>query len=189
MGLISLLMMAVACSPDNQVVHTPAPEPLPVADSAPYVCKLVPSQALRIVSGVTAPLEERIDGNERNGNCSAPDTASRSLEVWWAQESPGMSQEHLDFLIEGRRNVYTRHGGVTLPADLGDGMAAYLTNGLLAEHPYQVSARFTCGGKDRMVDIYLAQIAKGRDGIKDLIELMRIAQQRYSKVHDCKLAV
>ncbi|WP_281284135.1 hypothetical protein [Nonomuraea deserti] len=39
-----------------------------------------------------------------------------------------------------------------------------------------------------MIDIYLAEVARGRDGIKDLIELMRIAQQRYSKVYGCKLA-
>ncbi|WP_255529969.1 hypothetical protein [Planomonospora sp. ID67723] len=36
-----------------------------------------------------------------------------------------------------------------------------------------------------MIDIYLAQVAKGRDAIKDMIELMRIAQKRYGELYDC----
>ncbi|WP_345558814.1 hypothetical protein [Nonomuraea rosea] len=36
-----------------------------------------------------------------------------------------------------------------------------------------------------MIDIYLAQVAKGRDAIKDLIALMRIAQKRYGDLYDC----
>ncbi|MEV1175043.1 hypothetical protein [Nonomuraea sp. NPDC049784] len=48
-----------------------------------------------------------------------------------------------------------------------------------------MSAKFKCGGKERLVDIFLAQVAKGRDAMKDLIALMRIAQERYSEVYDC----
>ncbi|MDA0637555.1 hypothetical protein OUY22_29465 [Nonomuraea sp. MCN248] len=66
-------------------------------------------------------------------------------------------------------------------------MAAYLTDGLLAEQPYRVSAKFTCGGTERMIDIYLTQVAKGRDAMKDLTDLMRIAQKRYSHIHACAL--
>jgi hypothetical protein len=64
-------------------------------------------------------------------------------------------------------------------------MAAYLTNGLLATQPYRVSANFRCDSKERMLDIYLAQVAKGRDALKDLIDLMRIAQKRYGELHNC----
>jgi hypothetical protein len=98
-----------------------------------------------------------------------------------------MPLEHLEFLINGKRNLYTRHGGVALPADLGDGMVAYLTDSILADQPYQVSAKFTCGDKERMIDIYLTQVAKGRDAMKDLTDLMRIAQNRYSQIHNCTL--
>ncbi|MFI7451328.1 hypothetical protein ACIBQX_27785 [Nonomuraea sp. NPDC049714] len=38
-----------------------------------------------------------------------------------------------------------------------------------------------------MLDIYLAQVTKGRDTLKDLTDLMRIAQKRYSQIHDCTL--
>ncbi|MFG1943695.1 hypothetical protein [Nonomuraea sp. NPDC048826] len=98
-----------------------------------------------------------------------------------------MPGEHLKSLIDGKREAYTRHGGVALPADLGDGMAAHLTEGLLAEQPYQVSAKFTCGSKERMIHIHLTKVAQGRDGIRDLTDLMRIAQNRYAEVHNCTL--
>ncbi|WP_327584371.1 hypothetical protein OHA25_52690 [Nonomuraea sp. NBC_00507] len=103
----------------------------------------------------------------------------------WLQADSRANEKHLDFLMDDRRSVYTRHGGITLPADVGHGMAAYLTNSPLDDQPYRVSAKFRCGGKDRMIDIFLAQIAKGRDAIKDMTELMRIAQKRYGELYDC----
>jgi hypothetical protein len=154
-------------------------------DSTPYVCNLVPEQAFRLISGVTGPLIEKTAGNENNGDCRAPEASAQHLEVWWMQEGPGMSREHLNFLIEDRRSVYTRHGGVALPTDLGDGMAAYLPNPPLTDQPYQVSAKFRCDGKERLIDISLPQVAKGRDAIKDMTELMRIAQKRYGEVYNC----
>ncbi|MEV6149705.1 hypothetical protein AB0L53_05125 [Nonomuraea sp. NPDC052129] len=91
----------------------------------------------------------------------------------------------MDFVMDDRRQVYTRYGGVALPTDLGDGLAAYLPNTSFADQPYRVSAKFRCGGKERMIDIYLAQVAKGRDAIKDMTELMRIAQKRYGHLYNC----
>ncbi|WP_327102494.1 hypothetical protein [Nonomuraea glycinis] len=146
---------------------------------------LIPEQAFRLVSGVTEPLVEKTDGDEKVGSCKAPGTSPRHLTVWWMQEGPGMPLRHLESLLDGRRNIYTSHGGVDLPTELGDGMAAYLTNGLLATEPYQVSAKFRCDSKERMIDIHLTQVAKGRDAFKDLTELMRIAQKRYGEVYDC----
>jgi hypothetical protein len=64
-------------------------------------------------------------------------------------------------------------------------MAAYVRSAPFANEPYRVSARFRCGIRERMVDIYLPQVAKGRDAIKDLIALMRIAQKRYGELYDC----
>ncbi|MEU0567566.1 hypothetical protein ABZ297_19570 [Nonomuraea sp. NPDC005983] len=101
------------------------------------------------------------------------------------QEGDGMPREQLDFVLEDRRQVYSRHGGVTLPSNLGDGLAAYLPDTPFADQPYRVVAKFRCDGKDQLITIYLAQVAKGRDAIKDMIELMRIAQKRYGKVYGC----
>jgi hypothetical protein len=185
-ALTFLVLIIAACAPEKQIVSTPAPAPKPVVDSAPYVCKLLPEQALRLVSGVIGPISERINGTESNGDCRAPDTAPRPLEVWWAREGSGMPREHMDFLMDqDRRPLYTRYGGVALSPDLGEGMAAYVSSAPFANQPYRVSAKFRCGGKERMIDIYLPQVAKGRDAIKDLIALMRIAQKRYGNLYDC----
>ncbi|MFC4005722.1 hypothetical protein ACFOY2_00710 [Nonomuraea purpurea] len=154
-------------------------------DSAPYICGLVPEQAFRLVSGATGVLPEKTTGSENNGECWTTDAAHRPLEVGWLQVGGKTNQEHLDFLMGSRRNMYTRHGGVKLPVDLGDGMAAYLTNSPSTDQPYRVSATFLCDRKHRMIDIYLAQVAKGRDAIKDMTELMRIAQKRYGEVYNC----
>lgn len=98
-----------------------------------------------------------------------------------------MPGEQLDFLLQDRRKVYRSVGGVKLPADVGEGMAAYIPDPPATDQPYQVSAKFRCGGVERMVDIFLAEVAEGRDGIRDLIELMRIAQKRYGDLHGCVL--
>jgi hypothetical protein len=184
-ALAAVVLLVAACTPENDAASEPAPSPQPVSDSAPYICKLVPEQAFRFVSGTTGSLVEKMSGNESSGDCWAPDVVPRPLEVGWLQVSERTSQEHLDVLMNGRLNIYERHAGVDLPAELGDGMAAHVTNSPLDDQPYRVSAKFRCGGRDRMIDIYLAQVAEGRDGIKDLIELMRIAQKRYGQIYNC----
>jgi hypothetical protein len=103
------------------------------------------------------------------------------------QEAVDSTREYLDGILDDRRKVFTRHGATTLPADLGEGYAVYFPEGPFSDQPYQVTAGFSCGGKDRIIDIYLAQIAKGRDGIRDMIELMRIAQKRYGQLYKCEL--
>ncbi|MEO3868388.1 hypothetical protein ABGB18_06120 [Nonomuraea sp. B12E4] len=187
LALAALTLLAPACTPETDIISTPVPVLQQVVDSAPYVCTLIPERAFRLVSGVTGSLVEKNDGNERNGDCRVPAATSQTLEVWWMQEGPGMSREHLDFLMDDRRKVYGRHDGVVLPTDLGDGMAVYLPNPPLTDQPYQVSAKFRCGSKERLIDIYLPQVAEGRDAIKDMTELMRIAQKRYGEVYNCSL--
>jgi hypothetical protein len=187
LAFATLLLFIAACAPEKEIVSTPAPAPQPIVDTSPHLCALVPEQAFRLVSGVNEPTTERTNGTDQNGDCRTPDKTPPLLEVWWGEEGTGMPSEHLKFLADGRLDIYKSYGGVTLPADLGNGMAAYLTDGLLAEQPYRVSAKFRCGNKERMIDIYLTQVAKGRDAMKDLTDLMRIAQKRYSQIHDCTL--
>lgn len=184
-ALIVLSLLTAACTSGNNLISTPAPVPQPVVDSAPYVCKLIPEQAFRLVSGATGPLAETTDGSELDHNCWAPDTTPRPLEVRWMQEGAGVPRGQLDFVLDDRRKVYSRHGGVTLPADLGDGLAAHLPNSPFATQPYRVVAKFRCNDKEQLMTIYLARVAKGRDAIKDLIALMRIAQKRYGELYDC----
>lgn len=186
-ALTAVMAAAMSCTSGEEIVSEPAPAPEPISDAAPYICRLVPEKAFHMVSGVDTSLAERTTGADNSGECRTADPSPHVLQVGWIETDSGTSQAHLDFLLEDRRRVYTRHGGVALPASLGEGMAAYLTNNLPAEQPYRVSAKFTCGGKDRLVDIYLAQVAKGRDAVNDLIDLMRIAQKRYAHLHNCDL--
>ncbi|MEW9548023.1 hypothetical protein [Nonomuraea sp. NPDC050783] len=102
------------------------------------------------------------------------------------REGQGMSPEQLDFVLDDRRQVYGRHGGVKLPAGLGEGLAAYLPRPPFADQPYRIVAKFSCNGKAQLITIYLAEIVKGRDGIRDLIGLMRVAQKRYGVLHRCR---
>ncbi|MFG1943696.1 hypothetical protein [Nonomuraea sp. NPDC048826] len=185
-SLATLALLTTACAPDVDDVAHPSLPPSPVVDSTPYLCKFVPDRAFRLVSDTTGILPEKTDGNDRNGNCRAPDTSAQALEVWWMQEG-GMPKGHLDFLMNDRRKVYSRYGGVVLPADLGEGMAAYVANPPVNDQPYNVSAKFRCGTMDRLIDISLPKISKGRDAMKDLTDLMRIAQKRYAEVHNCTL--
>lgn len=87
--------------------------------------------------------------------------------------------------MKDRRRLYSRHSGIALPSELGDGMAGYMPDSIFADQPYRVSAKFRCGRDDRLIDISLAKVAKGRDAIQDLIALMRIAQSRYGELYDC----
>ncbi|WP_133061848.1 hypothetical protein [Streptosporangium minutum] len=87
--------------------------------------------------------------------------------------------------MNDRRKVFTRHGATRLPVVLGEGYAVYFPEGPFSDQPYQVTARFSCDGKDRIIDLKMTQVAKGRDGIKDMIELMRIAQKRYGQLYKC----
>jgi hypothetical protein len=183
--LIAFMLLATACATDNDLVSPPVPALQPVVNSAPYVCKLIPEQAFRLVSGIGGALAEKTDGSQKDGDCWAPDTTPRPLEVRWMQEGDGMPREQLNFVLDDRRQVYRRHGGTDLPADLGDGLAAYLPDTPFADQPYRVVAKFGCGGKQQLLTIYLTQVAKGRDAIKDLIALMRIAQKRYGDLYDC----
>ncbi|MBB5964483.1 hypothetical protein [Planomonospora venezuelensis] len=145
----------------------------------------MPEQAFRLVSGVTEPLMEKTYGGESSGECQDPDASLPPLIVTWLWAGEGTSQEHLDYLLDSRRQLYSRYDGTTLPTDLGKGWAAYLSTSALPDPLYRVSAKFRCDGKDRMIDIYLAQVAEGRDAIKDMIELMRIAQKRYGELYGC----
>ncbi|GGQ00642.1 hypothetical protein [Streptosporangium pseudovulgare] len=180
------LLITSACTMKNEGVSTPTPDNTEmIADSAPYLCGLVPERAFRLAGGVAGPLEERTNGTGEDGDCLVPTTGPGLLEVVWIRETAGSSPEYLDDLMDDRRKVFTRHGAMKLSSDLGEGYAVYFPEGPFSDRPYQVTARFSCGGKDRIIDLALAKVSKGRDGIKDMVELMRIAQKRYGLLHGC----
>ncbi|RBQ21897.1 hypothetical protein DP939_04275 [Spongiactinospora rosea] len=81
---------------------------------------------------------------------------------------------------------FARFGPVPLPADLGKGSVLLLDDppGSVTD-PYDVVGVFRCGGVRPWINISLARVAEGRDAVRDLTELMRIAQRRYGELHGC----
>ncbi|MER6828671.1 hypothetical protein ABT352_22010 [Streptosporangium sp. NPDC000563] len=186
--LTAIALIVTGCTLDDTPALTPAPiNTGAIVDSAPYICRLVPDQAFQLVSGVDKTLSEETSGNDGTGDCWTPNTTSKPLTVAWMQENAGSTREHLDYVMDDRRAAYSRHGAVTLPTDLGEGLAVHFPEGPFSDQPYRVVSRFACGGKQRIITLYLAQVAKGRDGIRDMIDLMRIAQKRYGHLYKCAL--
>ncbi|WP_157529903.1 hypothetical protein [Microtetraspora niveoalba] len=185
-ALSSAVCLLAACTSDHAVPPPGAASDRPVADSAPYLCDLVPQRAFLLVSGITGSFTEKRDGSKSNSSCSAQSAPPYPLAVDWISEQGGTAREDIDYLLRDRLGVYARHGGVKLPEELGTGMAAYVPDyGSVTQQPYQVTAKFRCDGKEQLLTLRLDQVAKGRDAIKDLIALMRIAQKRYGEVHEC----
>lgn len=191
--LLGLMFLGAACTPGCSAEPPPA-DPEPVADSAPYLCTFVPERALRLVLGVTGQLVDYISGGKESGECSAPRDHPYVMAAAWLQEvdenaeeySEYLTREHLADLLEDKKKAYSRHGGMDIPSDLGDGMTAKIPAGI-PNLPYEIAAKFLCGGKERYLTFSFAEFAKGRDPFKDMIELMRIAQKRYAALHKCEL--
>ncbi|WP_433352129.1 hypothetical protein ACQP25_03675 [Microtetraspora malaysiensis] len=180
------MLLVAACTSGEKDVRDPDPVAAgPVVDSAPYLCDLVPERAFRLVSGVTKTQTAKTDGSNEDGECLTPGNSPHSLVVGWKQERPAVSRQYLTGVLDDWLAVYRRHDGVVLPVDLGEGMAVHMPEGPFGEQPYRVVAKFRCDGKERLVTLYLSQVAEGRDAMGDLIALMRIAQRRYGEVHGC----
>jgi len=110
------------------------------------------------------------------------------MYVAWQQERDGWTKEDIDFALKGKKNVYARAGGRALPLELGDGMAARISSGLPGQ-PYEITAKFRCGKKDRLLTFSFGEFVAGRDAIQDMMEFMRVAQTRYAAVNECDLEV
>ncbi|MEV4077186.1 hypothetical protein, partial [Nonomuraea fuscirosea] len=71
-----------------------------------------------------------------------------------------------------------------LPADLGKGLIAY-TGGIPRSKPYVAFILFRCGKNQPWMGTSLSQVAKERNVVKDLTDLLHIARDRYGKAHSC----
>lgn len=121
-----------------------------------------------------------------DGLCTVPPNAPYILLVNWMQENETWTDKKLNRLLNIKKTIYTADNGIKLPVDLGDGMAAKVRSSH-PNQPYEMAAKFRCGGKERYFSFAFAEFAKGRDSFKDMTELMRIAQKRYAALHKCEL--
>ncbi|MFC5829413.1 hypothetical protein [Nonomuraea insulae] len=158
----------------------PAPDLRPVVDQAPYWCEYIPQEAFRRISGITQPLTEEKDGPWKDdGGCLLSGNGTEPVGVWWSRIDNSAARLKLV------RENWQHTDQIPLPSEIGDGFAAHADNDMLSGRPYYVISRFTCGKKKPWIRIDLETVVKGRDAIKDLTDLMRIAQKRYGHLHNC----
>lgn len=181
--LVALLLVVTACSDEPNAMPSPAVSSA-IVDAPPYVCKFIPEQSLRMVSGSTQPLSEVSDGTPDDGDCDALNSSTELLDVAWSRVHGDWTEKDLQGLVDDRIETLKQYDGTAIPASMGDGMAAYTAGD---EKPYQIIAKFTCGGEARLLIMRFRRFVDGRNPIGDMIEFMRIGQKRYAELHKCDL--
>ncbi|MFI7232498.1 hypothetical protein ACIBO5_55700 [Nonomuraea angiospora] len=180
-GTLLILSLGAACASKSDTPAQPTPkitaDTSPITDSGPYWCDVFPQQAIRKISGLTIPLEESIDGvPATHGGCILKNEYTRFSLNW--------STRGGDEALELARKNFGRHQLTELPADLGEGLVAY-TRDLPITNPYVAFILFRCGDKRPWMGIDFSEVAAGRNVVTDSIELLRIARNRYGKLHNC----
>ncbi|MFI6636917.1 hypothetical protein ACIBI7_49220 [Nonomuraea fuscirosea] len=177
-GTTLTLALSTGCTPEPAATPPQrSPEATPVIDAAPYWCEVIPQQGVRAISGLTMPLEESKWGAlASHGGCSLRNEYSRFSLNWsinGGEEALGLARKNF-----GSTRLSE------LPADLGKGLIAY-TGGIPRSKPYVAFILFRCGKNQPWMGTSLSQVAKERNVVKDLTDLLHIARDRYGKAHSC----
>lgn len=188
-ALASLCQLLSGCSshpPKSSATSAPLPRSTQpasssAADSAPYWCDLVSKRAFRHITGLKENnlSEYRSGWQPSHGTCLVRNGRPTSpLGLNWSTGNGAKT-------VHRMKNLYDlRFGPTKLPAVLGRGFTVK-TTAAEGERPYYVIATFQCGSIRPWLSIDILQISPGRDATKDLVDLMRLAQQRFGKLHRC----
>ncbi|MFI7466901.1 hypothetical protein [Nonomuraea sp. NPDC049646] len=172
-----MLTLSVGCAQQNPSPPEPTASPQPVSDSGPYWCDVVPQEAIRTISGLAIPLEENKDGvPATHGACSLRNEYNRFSLNWSIRDGEGA--------LELARENFGKKRLSELPADLGKGLIAFTGNSPRTK-PYVAFMLFRCGNDRPWMGMDVSQVAQGRDLVKDFTDLLRIARERYGRLHDC----
>lgn len=161
--------------------HTVSADLRSVVDAPPYWCDIVPKEALSRIIGLDQGVfkEQRSGWKSDHGNCLVGSGGPTSqLGLSWGAKHGMRTVNRMEGIYE------QQFAPVRLPAELGHGFTA-VTSDASGERPYYVIAAFRCGPIQPWLRIDLLNISPGRDAAKDLTALMRIAEQRFRKLHDC----
>jgi hypothetical protein len=181
---VTIILGLIGCRQESTTPSRNTPTPAKTAairDNSPYLCDLVPEAALREVTGLRGELSTGWSGPQADsGEClvRSPGVQPPPLGLSWSY-SEGRR------ILEEQRYNY-QHDLKPLPKDLGQGFAASIGTDGLTGRPNNVIALFRCGARQPWLGIDLIQVASGRDAIKDLTELIRIAEQRFGTLHHCR---
>ena len=151
----------------------------PVTDSPPYWCDLVPRRALTQVSGLSTNLSEirNAGATKDRAICGVRDKERYGpLVVQW-NVTGGR-----DEIAAWMKDVASDHP-IALPAPLGSGFIVYSQS--QSRLPYFTASAFGCGTRDAWIEIFVRSVSSGRDVIRDLTDLMQVAQERFGKLHRC----
>jgi hypothetical protein len=179
-SLTLLFAMTASCTSTSAAPSSsPSGKPiaLQVTDSSPYWCDFLPQQAIRTITGLTAPLEERKSGvPATHGQCALRNEYDRLSLVWSVRDGDGV--------MDIARENFSERQLAVLPADLGTGLIAYTTR-LPRTRPYYTMMVFRCGDARPWISVDLSEVGKGRDPVSDLTQLLSIARKRYGELHKC----
>jgi hypothetical protein len=168
-------------TPGKSTAGARALDSRPVVDTSPYWCDVIPKEALRRIGGAKLDLTEfrSPDNDKSRAVCGVRDGGKYGLlGVTWD-------------LTKGRELIASSMKRVAadnperLPASLGSGFTAYSPT--TSRVPYEAAALFRCGDRESWIYIAVRSVSEGRDATRDLTDLMRIAQQRFGKIHHCTL--
>ncbi|MEV4838642.1 hypothetical protein AB0K05_29355 [Nonomuraea sp. NPDC049486] len=179
-GLSLLFALAAGCT-DAPSPPSPGPEAKastsPVVDSSPYWCDFLPQQAVRAITGLTVTVEERKTGvPTTHGQCALRNDYDRLSLVWSVRDGDGV--------LDIARENFGKSQLAALPEDLGTGLTAY-TARLPRTRPYYTMMLFRCGDERPWISVDLSEVAKRRDPVNDLTQLLTIARKRYGELHEC----
>jgi hypothetical protein len=184
--VVALLITAfglVGCTGGGDREESPPPsrgDPAPVVDDAPYLCDFVPERTFRNITGLSIPLRPKWDGAQTgNGLCLASTSGREApLGVAW-------SYSRGNEILKLQRDKYRDDRPIRLPKSLGDGFAVAMRTDVGITRPNYVIALFRCDKRQPWLRIDFDPVVKGRNVVRDMIDLMRIAQKRFGEIHQC----
>jgi len=155
---------------------------LAASSGPPYWCDLIPKSALIQISGRRAALQEKRGWwTAGQGICRLEDGQEYdALSLVW-EKSDG--SDVVTTTLPGN----AQYRPTILPAYLGRGFTAK-TNDLITYQPYYVISTFHCGAISPWLSISMRDVARGRNYVTDLAELMRVVEKRFGLLHHCHTA-
>jgi len=182
--LAAVALCVVACTPDGSagtVAATPratvSPEKHDIADQPPYLCNFIPQGAVSALTGYSGRYSA--DRAERSAShiCGIRNDKQSIVSASYTRDAP---RKQIDTWM---RNG-AEDGREKLPRELGVGA---LGDYEIREYAYRAAgAWFRCGEDNSLITLYIMK-NPARDQDHDLIQLMRIAQRRFSEMFDCEL--
>lgn len=163
---------------------TPTISASDITNSAPYWCDFIPQKSFAIITGIDSGVYEHKDGWKNDqGLCLVYDEPPHApLGIDWGSINGRQKVDLVTQKYESGNKVRDARP-IRLPAPLGYGVI--LTEATWSDRPFYTISTFRCGDSIPWLSIDLSQVSPGRDPIKDMTELMRIAERRFGDLHRC----